>query len=316
VSGSVGMGLTNPSYKLHISGAFSSNPGLYLYGNTYAMMGVDRGSSASSAGTSYYTTGSQRWFTGIYENTDNFGFYNATTATFPLVITSGNNVGIGKTNPEGPLHINGAVGAGYIGMAISNYANNIGTTSGIDFGTDMSTCYNGTGNGQIAVTNMDGTTMKSEMNLKIWNGSALVTGIKINDAGRVSFPTATAQNYGLSNSAASVVAVGATQTIASCTITSVGKPIFVNVTGDINPVGGSSYCFIYIYRNGSPIGKRIIAESPGSSTNIPFALTTIDIPGAGSHTYSAVAYVQGSYPIQFGETGDVQAPTILAIELL
>jgi len=102
----VGIGTTTPSYRFHVSGAFSSNPGMYLYGTTYAMIGVDRGSSASSAGTSYYTTGSQRWFTGIYENTNNFGFYNAGSVNFPLVIQYSNGaVGMGTTTPSYPLHV-------------------------------------------------------------------------------------------------------------------------------------------------------------------------------------------------------------------
>jgi hypothetical protein len=87
------------------SGSYGSSIGLYLSGNTYGMYGANRGVSSASAGMSYYSTGSQKWFTGIYENTDNFGFYNATTATFPMVITSGNNVGINTTNFGEKLNI-------------------------------------------------------------------------------------------------------------------------------------------------------------------------------------------------------------------
>jgi hypothetical protein len=246
-----------------------------------------------------------------------FNVINGATNSMFYVRDNG-NVGIGTSTPEGPLHINGAIGGGYIGMAISNFSNTIGTTSGIDFGSDASTCYNGAGNGQIAVTNVGGTSggQSSEMNLRVWTGSALVTGIKINNAGRVSFPTATAQNYGQSNASAVTITNGTSGTIASCTITSVGKPIFVNLTGDINPIGGASWCYVYIYRNGGQIGKYIIAESTASSANVPFALSVIDVPGAGNHTYTGYVTVNGASPIIFGETGNGQAPTILAIELI
>jgi hypothetical protein len=136
----IGIGITNPSYRLHVSGAFSSNPGLYVYGTTYGMVGVDRGSSASSAGINYYSVGSQRWFTGIYENTDNFGFYNAGIGNFPLVIqysngavtlsgTSANNLIIDGTNinDRGTNMVFRSLGThfGYIG----SYGSLIGTTS-------------------------------------------------------------------------------------------------------------------------------------------------------------------------------------------
>lgn len=247
-----------------------------------------------------------------------FYTHNGTSFGERMRLTSGGNVGIGTTSPEGLLHISGASSGGYVGMAIVNRDAASNTTAGIDFGTDSSSVYNGQGNGQISVINTGGpgTSNKSEMNFKIWNGSAFVTGLKISDAGRVSFPTATAQNWALSNASAITVNPSNTATIASCTITATGKPILINATGDINPIGGASWCYLYIHRNGSAIGKYIIAESTASSANNPFALTTIDTPSAGSVTYTIVCVMGGGNPIIFGETGNGQAPTILAVELL
>jgi len=81
------------------SGAYGADAGVKLFGTTYGVYGASRGTSAYSAGMNYISAGVQKWFTGIFENTDNFGFYNATTATFPMVITTGNNVGIGTLTP-------------------------------------------------------------------------------------------------------------------------------------------------------------------------------------------------------------------------
>jgi hypothetical protein len=73
---------------------------------TYGLIGVRRGTiTGASAGINYYTTTAQKWFTGIYEGTDNFGFYNAASGNFPMVITTGSRVGIGTTNPSHPLHV-------------------------------------------------------------------------------------------------------------------------------------------------------------------------------------------------------------------
>ena len=233
-------------------------------------------------------------------------------------ILANGNFGIGTSAPEGPLHVYGNNGGGYIGIGISNYNGTAGTSSGIDFGTDQSTIYNGGGNGQIIVTNTGGvaTSYRSEMNLKIWNGSSLVTGIKISDVGRVSFPAAVAQNYGVSNATAITVNTTTPTTICSVTITTNGKPVLLVATGDGNPLQAGGWQNLRLYRDGTAIGKLIISENGGgSSANCPFALTHIDNPSAGTYTFTVKAW-QGSGAFQYGETGDVQAPTICAVELL
>jgi hypothetical protein len=68
------------------SGAYGTNSGLTVSGTTYGLIATNRGASSASAGMGYFNVGSQRWFTGIYENSDNFGFYSLGTAGFPLIL--------------------------------------------------------------------------------------------------------------------------------------------------------------------------------------------------------------------------------------
>jgi hypothetical protein len=104
---------------------------------TYGLIGVRRGTQTNaSAGISYYTTTSFKWFTGIFENTDNFGFYNATNGTFPMVITTGNNVGIGTSSPVSiggytALTINGTSGSFTEYQQSGSYSFRIGSDSSI-----------------------------------------------------------------------------------------------------------------------------------------------------------------------------------------
>ena len=69
------------------SGSYGSSYGALVSGTTYGILGVNRNATSAAAGVNYYSTLNQKWFTGIYENTDNFGIYSVFTNTLPLTIT-------------------------------------------------------------------------------------------------------------------------------------------------------------------------------------------------------------------------------------
>jgi hypothetical protein len=101
---------TDAGFKLDVngtgrfSGAYGTSSGLTVSGTTYGLIATNRGASSASAGMGYFNVGSQRWFTGIYENSDNFGFYSVGTFGFPLILnystgaaTFSSSSGIGVT---------------------------------------------------------------------------------------------------------------------------------------------------------------------------------------------------------------------------
>ena len=123
-------------------------------------------------------------------------------------------------------------------------------------------------------------------------------------------------NYAVSNATMISVSTTTPTTIASCSLTTTGKPVLVNATGDMNPTTApGNWNYLQLYRGETQIGKRIICESTANSVNNPWALVMIDAPSAGTYTYSVRAW-QGAGTQQYGETGDVQAPQIIAVELL
>ncbi len=123
-------------------------------------------------------------------------------------------------------------------------------------------------------------------------------------------------NYSVSNATAISVNTTAWTTIASTSITSSGKPIFLNATGDGNPGQIGGWHRLRLYRDSTALGKYIIMENGGgNSKNCPFALTHIDVPGTGSFVYTIKAQ-QGSGEFTYGEEGNDQAPNLIAIELI
>ena len=100
-------------------------------------------------------------------------------------------------------------------------------------------------------------------------------------------------------------------TIISGSITTNGGPVSITVTGDANPVGGTSYVRLQLYRNGSAIGNIVQAEN-GSNLNVPYCLTFIDEQPAGTYTYAMkTGTMSGTF--QFGEAN---GPTLTMVELI
>jgi hypothetical protein len=103
-------------------------------------------------------------------------------------------------------------------------------------------------------------------------------------------------------------------TVASVTITTNAKPIFVMCSGDLQPVNGSSdWCYLRLYRDSTAVGNlQTNHPNTAASSNEGWAIHVLDIPAAGTYTYTCKAW-QGVGNIQFGEVG---VPYITAWELI
>lgn len=107
-------------------------------------------------------------------------------------------------------------------------------------------------------------------------------------------------NYAQSN-AGSVTKNTVGDIVVSQDITSSGRPIQIIATGDANPLSASAWVQLQLFRNGTPIGKKVQAESSASNENVPYCLNYIDNPTAGTYTYS-VRLTSGGFSFQFGES--------------
>lgn len=158
---------------------------------------------------------------------------------------------------------------------------------------------------------------------KVWDGANWqelataqtdLTAYLTQSSASTTYVSKTGANYQISNSTATTISSATPTTIASITITTNGRPIFLNSTGDMNPVGARAWNYLQIYRGSTAIGKYIIIEGTESTNNQGYALTHIDTPSSGTYTYTVKAW-QGSGTTIYGESGNDQAPTLIAIEL-
>ena len=218
-NGTVGIGTTNPSRKLHIlstddtrgilihNSSTTSYAELHFSGSRQYRIGTG-GSSADSAG-------SNNWYV-----------YDATAEAHRFTINSSGYVGIGTTGPTELLHVKGNIRAGNID-ALTNFAGTspyigIGGSTplflvhspgygvgyfGYDTGGDrlIIATDNGGGNNKIDFSVNAGTSTDGSTN----NVSGIAYAMRIDGSSRVSMPYQPAFKAGLSTS----TSVGANSTI-------------------------------------------------------------------------------------------------------
>ena len=106
-------------------------------------------------------------------------------------------------------------------------------------------------------------------------------------------------------------------TIASATITiQSGSKVYASCVGDQNNTTADAWNYYRIYRDSTAVSQRYISQlSDQVSRNANFTIFYLDTPnGAGTYTYTCKAW-QGTGTIQYGETGDEQAPTMILMEI-
>ena len=132
-------------------------------------------------------------------------------------------------------------------------------------------------------------------------------------SGTLSLARLSPVNYSTGLGSQITVATTTPTIIASCSITTKGRPVLIIGTGNMNPLDASVWQVLGLYRDSTQVGKIQVIESRGASWNTAFALNHIDVPAAGTYTYSIKAW-QGSGSGQYGESAGSDAPEINAIE--
>ena len=166
--------------------------------------------------------------------------------------------------------------------------------------------------------------MASILNVDQINNAAGTSAVTIDaSTGKASFPNGATLPAGSviqvvqGVATATTVNTGTPTTVVQASITvSQGSKVFATACGDMNPASAGNWHTYRIYRDSTAISQRYIGQPANSSYNLPFSICFVETAGlnAGTYTYS-LKVAQGVGLMSYGETGDVQAPTIVLMEI-
>ena len=123
------------------------------------------------------------------------------------------------------------------------------------------------------------------------------------------------KNYGIKKWGNTTLNASTTSTSQSISITTTGRPIFLLLTGDINPMASESTWITASITRGSTKLTEQVCQSNASSCNNPFSVSYLDAVGAGSYTYTATIQ-RGGGTSNLSENGNgTHSPQFIAFEI-
>ena len=315
-SGNVGIGLTNPSYKLEIAG------------NTSQSIGISSTNTATTTNTPYSSI-EFRSYAGFYNQYYGFPdaiiqsvrgnrsynghqythdadlvFYtnsntNGSGATEKLRITSDGNVGIGTASPISPLEIVGNTnwsGGWRYGLTVTSNdyptirlkAATSGKISWIGNNGDGSLYFNV--NATDAGSNNWAMVMSPAGNVSVGSTADIGTRLQVNGANYIEMATFACTTAGASNivSANAGYVQFSSGSARHCSNTALFVPVtdgikitkagivYVTVSQDITTAGSASYVSFYIRKNGNTFSENLITNTGGQWDGLN-AVGTIDV---------------------------------------